>query len=86
MQGDSHMKKAAVILFALLVFVNGLLLTFQFHVFSDKVDQEQQTFQYNQVIDIVHRGNQLIVTQTFTDLPEGNIIISCCDNDCNTLS
>ena len=70
------MKKAAVILFALLVFVNGLLLTFQFHVFSDKVDQEQQTFQYNQVIDIVHRGNQLIVTQTFTDLPEGNIIIS----------
>ena len=76
MQGDSHMKKAAVIVFALLIFVNGLLLTFQFHVFSDKVDNEQQTFKYNQVIDIVHRGNQLIVTQTFTDLPESNVIIS----------
>lgn len=76
MQGDSHMKKVAVILFALLIFVNGLMLTFQYHVFSDKVEDTTQSFKYDQVIDITYRGKKLIVKQTFTNLPETPMNIS----------
>ena len=45
------MKKVAIILFALLVFVNGIMLTFQYHVYSDKVDDVAQSFDYSQTID-----------------------------------
>lgn len=70
------MKKVAVILFALLIFVNGLMLTFQYHVFSDKVEDTTQSFDYNQIIDVTYRGQKLIIKQTFTDLPETEMSIS----------
>lgn len=70
------MKKVAIILFALLVFVNGIMLTFQYHVYSDKVDDVAQSFDYSQTIDVTYRGNKLIIKHTFMNLPESPVSIS----------
>lgn len=70
------MKKVAVILFALLIFVNGLMLTFQYHVFSDKVEDTTQSFKYDQEIDITYSGQKIIVKHTFLNLPSTPMNIS----------
>lgn len=70
------MKKVAIILFALLVFVNGIMLTFQYHVYSDKLDDVAQSFRYSQVIDVTYQGNKLVIKQTFTNLPKSPVSIS----------
>lgn len=74
MQEDTHMK-FATIMFSILLFINGILLAFQFHVFSTNSNEEEKAFSYAQDIEVTHRGNSFFVKQTFTGLPEGEITI-----------
>lgn len=62
--------KFATILFSILIFINGLLLTFQYHVFSTNSSEEEKAYHYTQDIEIVYKGNFLYINQVFSGLPE----------------
>ncbi|MBQ0137995.1 MAG: hypothetical protein KBT36_01755 [Kurthia sp.] len=68
--------KFATIMFSILLFINGILLAFQFHVFSSNSNEEEKAFSYAQDIEVTYRGNRFFVKQTFTGLPENEITIT----------
>lgn len=74
MQEDSHMKFAAI-LFSILLFINGILLSFQYHVFSTNPADTEKAFSYTQDIEIKHKGNAFYVKHTFKNLPEQEMTI-----------
>lgn len=74
MQEDSHMKFAAI-LFSVLLFINGILLSFQYHVFSTNPTDAEKAFSYTQDIEIKHKGNAFYVKHTFKNLPEQEMTI-----------
>lgn len=68
--------KFAAFIFSILLFINGILLSFQYHVFSTNSDSQEKAFSYAQDIEVTYRGNAFLVKQTFTNLPEDKIQIS----------
>lgn len=62
--------KIASLIFAILIFVNGILLSFQYHVFSTNSNKEEKAYSYSQDIEVTHKGSNLLVKQTFSGLPE----------------
>lgn len=62
--------KFAAVLFSILLFINGIMLTFQYHVFSDQLSEQDKGFHYNQDIDVVYRKGKLIVNHQLSSLPE----------------
>lgn len=68
--------KFAAIVFSILLFINGILLSFQYHVFSDNSTEEEKAFTYSQDIEITHTGKAFVIKQTFTNLSEEEIKIS----------
>lgn len=65
--------KFAASFFSILLFINGIMLTFQYHVYSDQLKEENKTIHYNQDIDIVYREGKLIVHHHLSALPEDNL-------------
>ncbi len=65
--------KFAASLFSILLFINGIMLTFQYHVYSDQLTEEDKAFHYNQDIDIVYRKGELIVNHHLSSLPKNNV-------------
>ncbi|MGE7621946.1 hypothetical protein ACQKMD_02465 [Viridibacillus sp. NPDC096237] len=65
--------KFAASLFSILLFLNGIMLTFQYHVFSDQMAEEDKVFNYDQEIEVNYRKGKLIVNHHFTDLPQDNV-------------
>lgn len=68
--------KFAAFIFSILLFINGILLSFQYHVFSTNSENQEKAFSYAQDIEVTYRGNAFLVKQTFTNLPEDKIKIS----------
>lgn len=68
--------KFATIVFSILLFINGILLSFQYHVFSNSSDDKEKAFTYSQEIEVTYTGKSFVVKQKFTDLPEDKIKIS----------
>lgn len=68
--------KFAAIVFSILLFINGILLSFQYHVFSTKSTDEEKAYTYSQDIEVSYTGKSFKVKQTFTNLPEDAIQIS----------
>lgn len=68
--------KFATFIFSILLFINGILLAFQYHVFSTNSDNQEKAFSYAQDIEVTYRGNAFLVKQTFTNLPEDKIQLS----------
>lgn len=68
--------KFAMIMFSILLFVNGILLAFQYHVFSTNPNEKEQNFSYAQDIEVTYRGNNFFVKQTFKNLPDADITIA----------
>ncbi|MGX9133554.1 hypothetical protein ACWV26_04095 [Rummeliibacillus sp. JY-2-4R] len=65
--------KFAASLFSILLFINGIMLTFQYHVYSDQLTEEDKAFHYNQDIDIIYRKGELIVHHHLSSLPKNSV-------------
>ena len=90
--------KFAASLFSILLFINGIMLTFQYHVYSDQLSEQDKAFHYDQDIDVVYRKGKLIVNHHLNSLPEDSMRFiwptksikkSCSKNDknnCNRLN
>ncbi|MFJ8261647.1 hypothetical protein ACIQ4I_06740 [Rummeliibacillus sp. NPDC094406] len=65
--------KFAASLFSILLFINGIMLTFQYHVYSDQLNEEDKAFHYNQDIDVVYRKGKLIINHHLSSLPNENM-------------
>ncbi|MGG0655988.1 hypothetical protein [Rummeliibacillus pycnus] len=65
--------KFAASLFSILLFLNGIMLTFQYHVYSDQLKEEDKAIHYNQDIDIVYRKGKLIVNHHLSSLPNESL-------------
>ncbi|MBK3495444.1 hypothetical protein JFL43_11395 [Viridibacillus sp. YIM B01967] len=65
--------KFAASLFSILLFLNGIMLSFQYHVYSDQLAEEDKAFSYDQEIEVIYRKGKLIVNHYLTDLPKENM-------------
>lgn len=74
------------------------MLTFQYHVYSDRLSEQDKAFHYDQDIDVVYREGKLIIKHRLSSLPEENMKFiwptksvkkACSSNDennCNRLN
>lgn len=65
--------KFAASLFSILLFINGIMLTFQYHVYSDQLKEEDKAIHYNQDIDVVYSKGKLMINHHLSSLPQDNM-------------
>ncbi|TQR07073.1 hypothetical protein [Psychrobacillus soli] len=70
------MKFVISFLTMLLVVVNSVLLLFQYHVYSSSLEGEEQSFYYEQEIEIKFTSDRVVVKQHFINLPQEQLTIS----------
>lgn len=59
-----------------LVVVNSVLLFFQYHVYSSSLEEETQSFFYEQEVELTFKSDRFIVKQHFRHLPQEQLTIS----------
>lgn len=59
-----------------LVVVNSVLLLFQYHVYSSSLEEEAQSFYYEQEVELSFKSDRVIVKQHFRHLPQKQLTIS----------
>ena len=59
-----------------LVVVNSVLLLFQYHVYSSSLEEEAQSFYYEQEVELTFKTDRVIVKQHFSQLPQDQLTIS----------
>lgn len=65
--------KLAAGLFSILLFINGIMLTFQYHVYSNQLTEEDKTFYYDQDIEVVYHKNKFTIRHHLNSLPESQV-------------
>ncbi|MFJ5771287.1 hypothetical protein [Psychrobacillus sp. NPDC093180] len=70
------MKFVISFLTMLLVVTNSVLLLFQYHVYSSSLEEEEQTFSYEQEIELKFKRDKVIVKQHFLHLPQEKMTIA----------
>ncbi|MFJ7970636.1 hypothetical protein [Psychrobacillus sp. NPDC096389] len=70
------MKFVISFLMMSLVVVNSVLLLFQYHVYSSSLEEEKQSFFYEQEIALTFKSDSVIVKQHFRHLPQQPLTIS----------
>ncbi|WP_342600544.1 hypothetical protein MHB48_05545 [Psychrobacillus sp. FSL H8-0483] len=70
------MKIILSFLSMLLIVTNSVLLLFQYHVYSSGLEDSEQSFLYEQEIEIKLKKDKLMIRQHFMNLPEEKIKIT----------
>ena len=59
-----------------LVVINSVLLLFQYQVYSSSLEEEEQSFYYEQEVEMKFKSDRVIVKQHFIQLPQEQLTIS----------
>ncbi|MFX3674214.1 MAG: hypothetical protein ACE3JQ_07190 [Paenisporosarcina sp.] len=68
--------KIAYSLFSLLLFMNTIILFFQYQVYSSSESEQQLTYNYSQEVNVTYRENRFFVRHHFFSLPSEEVRIT----------
>ena len=68
--------KIAFSLFSLLLFMNTIILFFQYQVYSSSESEKQPSYNYAQEVNVTYRENRFFVRHHFLSLPNNELMIS----------
>ncbi|MET0786971.1 MAG: hypothetical protein ABWY25_09710, partial [Paenisporosarcina sp.] len=68
--------KLTTSLVSLLLFMNIIMLFFQYQVYSSRLDDKESTFSYSQEVSVTYRESRFYVIHKFHQLPENKITIT----------
>lgn len=68
--------KIAFSLFSILLFINTILLFFQYQVYSSSWSEERPSYTYAQEVNVTYRENRFYVLHHFLSLPEESVTIT----------